>query len=199
MKDKDEPLQSTWMLVDWFKIEQAAALWIGADPAGNGLGRTSSERSEIAAALQMLTGAIHSGELACDHTKNPMASIGAIESSIVSRENLMTWARGRQQFPAFLFDTLMPFHNVRAEPGRAPAAAQPNKGGSPAKYDWDAFMLEIIRIANYGGLPKTRAEMTRKMLEWFSDTFDAHPTERLVSERISIIYKALEMPQQPST
>ena len=202
MMDKDLSDPSVWMLVELFHVKQAACLWVGADPAANQFLRPDVENSEIAAALQMLVGAIRSGDLPADHSTNALHQVGNYEKSLVSRSNLKNWAKLNEQYPAFLFDTLLPIRSKPypsiAQPEPRPASADrlaPHKGGRPPKYDWDAFIIEIIRIAEDEQLPDTRAELTRRMLDWFVDTYGEQPTERLVSERIGNLYKVLRPPQ----
>lgn len=197
MTDKQSPDPSVWMLVDTFQVEQAACLWVGADPAANHFLRPAGEKSEIAAATQMIAGAIIAGDLRADHSSNHMHEIGRYELSLVSRVDLTDWARLKKQYPDFLFDTLSP-----VQPGASPVDRQPtpesnvrNKGGRPPKYDWDAFIHEIIRIAEDEQLPETRLELTKRMLQWFIDNYDGHPTTHLVSKKIGRIYNAVRPPQ----
>lgn len=71
--------------------------------------------------------------------------------------------------------------------------SQKPRSGRPEAYDWDTFVFEIIRRANSpDGLPETRAELVRDMLEWFSLTYGKEPSESSVKSRISQIYKYLE-------
>jgi hypothetical protein len=65
------------------------------------------------------------------------------------------------------------------------------RAAAPPTYDWNAFVIEIIRIAEDEQLPETGPELTQRMLNWFSETYGKEPTQRLVSERITNIYKAL--------
>lgn len=67
-----------------------------------------------------------------------------------------------------------------------------NKGGRPQEYDWDTFVVEIIRRANTpDGLPETQAELIRDMLTWFSETCGREPAESSVKGRIAKIYQYL--------
>lgn len=67
-----------------------------------------------------------------------------------------------------------------------------NRGGRPSEYDWDSFMLEIIRRANsLDGLPDSQAELVRDMLQWFSITTGLEPAESSIKVRTSKIYKYL--------
>ena len=99
---------SHWMHVDLFTVDQAAALWAGFDPA-----RVSPfenmRPSELVAAGQMLLSAIVSGAIPADSSANALSCIGNFSRSFVARRDLEAFARKRQIYPAFLFDTLAPF------------------------------------------------------------------------------------------
>lgn len=176
MTENKQAPQSTWMLVDFFLIQQAACLWVEVDPAKTDLERSAGERSEVTAAEMMLVGAVSSGDLP------------QISPSHVSRQDLIAWAQTKNETPRFLFDTLMPFSDKK---NVADIPVAKNKGGRPTTYDWNAFVIEIIRIAEDEQLPETGPELTQRMLNWFSETYGKEPTQRLVSERITNIYKAL--------
>jgi hypothetical protein len=67
-----------------------------------------------------------------------------------------------------------------------PREARSNKGGAPAKYNWDEFLDEVVRIANtIDGLP-TRAELQRRMMEFCSTRWgDDVPGESTVREKLA--------------
>ncbi len=202
---------SLWMNVDIFTVEQAAALWCGLDPSKLSIVR-SSNPSEFHAVKQMLTGAIIVGELPADASTNFFSGIGDHSETLVARSALEAFARSRNQFPAFLFDTLAPFNQRFTGPmptikslleSRIEALRQApdiqggdqapvNRGGRPTEYDWDALTMEIIRHANSpDGLPEKQADLVREMLGWFSETYGTEPAESSVKQRISRIYKYL--------
>jgi hypothetical protein len=66
-----------------------------------------------------------------------------------------------------------------------------NRGGRPAEYDWDTFVMEVIRRANLDGLPEKQADLIREMLVWFQTIFGQEPAESAVKKRISKIYSYL--------
>lgn len=198
---------SNWMLVEMFTVDQAAALWGGYDPASMSL-VDSMKPSEVMAAKQMLRSCILSGELRVNTSANLMAQFGDHADSLVARGDLERIAKKRDVFPAFLFDTLAPLAEPTdilrrqnrpipqvagvKDPPPVAAVAKPNKGGRPAEYDWDAFIVEIIRRANEpDGLPSTQAELVSAMLAWFSDTCGREPAESAVKDRVSKIYRRL--------
>ncbi|MEC5291491.1 hypothetical protein VSX64_12230 [Aurantimonas sp. C2-6-R+9] len=203
-----DELTSYWMHVSAFTVNQASALWCGVDPASIG-SLFIGAPSEAHATKQMLVAAIVGGELKADSSTNSLTFIGDYSGSLVSRHDLEDFARKRKLFPAFLFDTLAPFGASSATPlGQFQAsnviAPRPihsytgGKGGRPQEYDWNSFMLEIIRRANLpDGLPETQAELIRDMLLWFRDTYDAEPAESSVKSRISKIYGYLGEAKNP--
>ena len=201
---------SIWNDVEYFTIEQAACLWVGINPVSNDFRLPDHTKSEILAAIQMMAGAIISEELKADHSKNGLDIIGDYRKSIVTREELKSWAESKDRRPEFLFDTLLPFPDTERErrPGierkRRPDIKRKrqvaeettdtlkNKGGRPPEYDWNAFNFEIIRIADRDGLPETRADLVRQMQEWFSLRYDKEPAESLIRSRISLIYAGVQ-------
>ena len=191
--------KSHWDLVDIFTLHQTASLWCGWEPSTvNEYG--VSVPHDFSAIYQMLCGAVAAGDLMVDASKNLLSRVGNDASSLVTRHALEEYARSKRQFPAFLFDTLMPgqeeLNNLAHTPSKPMAdsiAPSKNRGGRPQKYDWDQFTMEIIRIANApDGLPETRAKLTELMLQWFADNFGEEPAESSVKTRISKIYSYLE-------
>ena len=187
------------MHVNIFTVEQAAALWCGTDPAKLNF-VDSFNPSEILAIKQMLFAGIFAKELPADTSTNGLARIGDHSKSLVARTSLEVFARAKNLFPAFLFDTLLPFDDSGQTPAvrlRSVAVkspdSPPNRGGRPPEYDWDKFTLEIIRRANTpDGLPTTQAELIRDMLEWFTASEGKEPAESAVKSRISKIYRYMD-------
>lgn len=193
-------LASNWLLVDVLSVNQAAALWCNADPKiVSPMDLTTP--SEVMAIRQMLAGAIISGDLSADSSKNIMARHGDYSDSLIKRKALEEFAKSKKQYPAFLFDTIAPFVDPRDAPEPRPMESaatsattkgKPNKGGRPTQYDWDSFTMEIIRIADSpDGLPDTQAELVREMLSWFYEQYECEPAESTVKQRISKIYNHL--------
>lgn len=201
--DNDSSVQavSHWMHVDLFTVKQAAALWINTDPASI-WSIAGNSPPEYAAVVQMLTAGIVNGELRADTSTNALSMIGDHAESLVSRADLEMFARKRNLFPAFLFDTLAPFERCDpfasalrsrlTRPQASPEAMPANRGGRPPQYDWDSFTMEIIRRANLpDGLPEKQADLVREMLSWFQSTCGQEPAESAVKGRISKIYRYL--------
>ena len=92
-----------WNLVDVFTLEQAAYLWCEREPRMITADFTSGSGAK--AMLQAFIGAIKQRELTVDHSTNALAQIGEYRTSMVSREALVRYARSRNTFPKFLFDT----------------------------------------------------------------------------------------------
>jgi hypothetical protein len=192
---------SLWAFADPITIEQAACLWVGVDPAKNRYARSPDEASQVAAMVQALSGGVAVGRLSVDSSKNVLASIGDYSASLISREALRVFAEGKGQRPPFLFDVLIG-DAFEAEPSASasqlpPTAHAKAKGGRPAEYDWDGFIMEIIRIADLDSLPERQSELVSRMLEWCSQTWGKEPAVSSVKERISFIYNRLGRGRKP--
>ena len=98
---------SHWAIVDVFTVEQAACLWVDKEPRLLYAGQHGREYSDAHAILQALTGAIVSGTLQADSSRNALHAIGDFRRSLVAREDLRAFAERKRQHPAFLFDTLL--------------------------------------------------------------------------------------------
>lgn len=76
-------------------------------------------------------------------------------------------------------------------PSTAPSA---NTGGRPQKFDWEAFLIEVVRIANTpDGLPPRKAELVTMMLSWCTDNWNESPGESTVRERVRRVYDTLNI------
>ncbi len=63
-----------------------------------------------------------------------------------------------------------------------------DKGGRPPKYDRNAFIRELLRLANTpDGLPG-RAELFRHMRDWCSQTWDSPPNDSTIRAWIADVY-----------
>ena len=181
-----------WAFADVLTVEQAACLWVGSDPAANPYRRSPDEVTRIAAIKQALSGAIAANSLAANSSRNALASIGDYSKSLVTRRALQVFAESKGERPQFLFDTLLPSDAEPPAPKPVPA-----KGGRPVEYDWDAFTVEIIRIADLDSLPETQSELVSGMLEWCERTWGKQPAESSVKARISRIYNGLGRSRKP--
>jgi hypothetical protein len=72
-------------------------------------------------------------------------------------------------------------------------AADPSRsrGGRPARWDWEAFWLELAVIVHEHGLPEVQNDMARRMQQWFVDTYGDHPADSQIKVRISKLYQRL--------
>ena len=90
-----------------------------------------------------------------------------------------------------------------SDDGAAPSEKTRSRGGRPLEYDWNAFFIEIIRIANTpDGLPGKQSELIRDMLYWCENTWGKQPAESAAKQKISEIYNGLGLgrkSQKPST
>ncbi len=193
---------AAWALADALTVEQAACLWVGASPTENRLTRPTVQGDRIAAAQQMLTSAILSGNLPADTSPNALAMIGNHSKSVVTREALRAFAESKKQRPAFLFDTLLPESEEADADSSEKVDRHQSRGGRPPEYDWDAFVIEIIRIANTpDGLPEKQSELIGTMLQWCEDTWGRQPAESGAKKKISQIYNGIGLggkSQKPS-
>jgi hypothetical protein len=179
---------AAWTFADILTVDQAACLWAGSDPAANPFSKSANEITNIAAIKQALSGAIATNLLVADSSRNALASIGDYSTSLVTRRALQLFAESKGERPSFLFDTLLP---------SATEARVPNKGGRPAEYDWDAFTIEVIRIADLDSLPETQSDLISRMLEWCEQTWGKQPAESSAKTRISRIYNGLGRSRKP--
>ncbi len=192
---------ATWALADALTVRQAACLWVGADPSESRFYPTGVLIDQITAVEQMLTAAIRSGVLDADSSANLLASIGNYSTSLVTREALRAFAESKNQWPAFLFDTLLPPKTEHNED--IPVADTETFGstrsrvGRPLEYDWNEFVVEIIRIADLDGLPEKQSELIKQMLYWCEGTWGRQPAESNVKTKISYIYNKLGRGQKP--
>ena len=70
----------------------------------------------------------------------------------------------------------------------APEKASPSRG-RPTKWDWEAFWIEAVRLANTpDGLPDVQAEFEAHMATWFEDTAGGSPSESQIREKAGRLY-----------
>jgi hypothetical protein len=62
------------------------------------------------------------------------------------------------------------------------------RGGRPPKYDWEAFHIEITRIALADGELPDRAELHRRMSAWCGNRWAEQPEESELRKRMSRLY-----------
>ena len=201
------PDLATWALADALTVRQAACLWVGAEPTNNLYLVRGSLKDKITATEQMLTAAIRSGILDADSSTNAFASFGDHSKTEVTREALRAFAESKNQHPAFLFDTLLPQKvehvDEGSDDGAAPSEKTRSRGGRPPEYDWNAFVIEIVRIANTpDGLPEKQSELIKGMLQWCENTWGKQPSDSMAKEKISTIYNGIGLgrkSRKPST
>jgi len=187
---------AAWALADAFSVHQAACLWVGAEPTESDVMRQfqgkTAETSKIAAIKQMLSAAIQAGELPADTSANAWAMIGDHSKTLVTREALRAYAEKKNQRPVFLFDTLLPEGREDGDDSFGNADRHRSRSGRPQEYDWDAFVIEIIRIANSpDGLPVKQSELIGAMLQWCESTWGKQPAESAAKAKVSGIYNGL--------
>ena len=84
----------------------------------------------------------------------------------------------------------MPVRVHRRDPravsdGPEPLKAPKGRPGAKARYDWDAFAREIVRLAQTpDGLPEPQAELEKHMADWFNETYGTIPAESTIRKRL---------------
>lgn len=73
----------------------------------------------------------------------------------------------------------------------ANAVSSASRGGRPARYDWDAFWVELCRRIYEEGIPKTQRELVDHMLDWFSarnqESIDRRTIEKKISKLLDVL------------
>jgi hypothetical protein len=68
------------------------------------------------------------------------------------------------------------------------APTRKNKGGRPAKFTWDLFWIEIVRIALLDGELPGQTEMQKRMLDWTAENWPEEPQESEIRKRLSKLF-----------
>jgi hypothetical protein len=66
--------------------------------------------------------------------------------------------------------------------------------GTPSKYDWDGFYVELIRRVHLDGIPERQKDLIAEMQDWFighSSEGEA-PDESTIRRRIQAVWKGLK-------
>jgi hypothetical protein len=93
------------------------------------------------------------------------------------------WNSGGRDMPADVREAI----EQKIKEARAVVPVQKkNPGGRPLIHDWDAFWIEIIRIALIDELPD-RPEMQRQMLAWWRER-PRRPEESEIRKRLRQLY-----------
>jgi hypothetical protein len=77
------------------------------------------------------------------------------------------------------------------EPPRPPGK---HPGGRRAKYDWDQFWSEIVRLADQHRLPP-REDLHEHMVDWLSTKWPDQPDESEIRKRLSTLYDHMKRPR----
>jgi hypothetical protein len=179
---------SIWALAESLTVQQAACLWCGVSPSTALFGLPAQQRDRIEAVKQMLSTAIRSGKLQADNSATPTL-FGDYSASLVHRAHLALFAESLKQRPAFLFDTLLPADPAALRNGGQ--ADERSRVGRPPEYNWDALVVEIIRIADMDGLPDKQSELVSQLLQWCENTWERQPAESGIKLKVSRIYNGL--------
>ena len=80
--------------------------------------------------------------------------------------------------------------------GKASVVEKSLRSVRSASYDWEAFHVEIIAIANEpDGLPAAQAELVRRMASWCEENWGKQPADSTLKEKISVIYRRIAQRQ----
>jgi len=88
-------------------------------------------------------------------------------------------------------DELLRFEAAQAEPapGTAEVVRTSVRGALP-QYDWDAFWCEAAASLHNAGLPKTQAEMIRRMEAWFTAR-GQFPEKTTIRRKVSLLWRRI--------
>ncbi len=65
-------------------------------------------------------------------------------------------------------------------------------GGRPPEHDWEAFWIEVARVANTpDGLPSTQSSLVDYIDGWFETEVGKAPARSSIEEKVSKLYKLL--------
>lgn len=171
-----------WRFIDTFTIDEAVALLCDIEP-GTSHTPTPDEPNDQRATRKILEAAIFNGELKATYAFFESLMPGCVPKQwaflglpaavpgpiFVERHGLKVWAPSKGMRPSFL------------QPQR-------NRGGRPPRWDWNGATQEVERIAKSAGLPPTMAELTRRIMQWFTDNQGEPPDERAVERFVSDKY-----------
>ena len=64
------------------------------------------------------------------------------------------------------------------------------RGGRPPKYDWEGFLIEVLRkvVVDYGSELPDRLELHRYMVGWCTENWLEQPEESEIRKRVARIY-----------
>lgn len=100
---------------------------------------------------------------------------------VVARSDLVITRVEMQRFEeAFGFD-----RSVRSEDPEG------GRRGAPARYDWDAFWVEVCRTIHEDGVPQTQSELVAGMAAWFGRRQQSAPDDSTLKKKIRPLWQAL--------
>lgn len=73
----------------------------------------------------------------------------------------------------------------------APVRTIQERGGAPARYDWDAFSGAMARRVHDLGMPESQGQLIRDMLDWFAESYGSTPDESTVRKRVQSAWREL--------
>ena len=195
-----EKFVDEWRLVDKFTVRQAAHLWAGVEPIEKYSTPKIAEPKVYQAIRQMLVTAIGTGAISV-RKKNPHSK-DIDDDDEISREDLKSFAKSKEQYPAFIFNT-----NSLAEDGAKTEKLiglekKTNPGGAPRQYDWDKARIGLAYYSSVHGTPESLAKAASLMARFIQNGYSFYtfpndeidetgtiPDQRTVEKQISTFYK----------
>ena len=84
------------------------------------------------------------------------------------------------------------YSDVKISP--AAPSANPSPETQPAKFTWDQFWVEVVRIANTTkGLPADRVELHRRMVDFCITKFNDPPGAAAIRDKLDLLPKAMRI------
>lgn len=177
-----------WKYAEQFTVRQVAFLWAGFEPQTNLETDNHNRPTQLNALLQMLLAAINIGRLPATKKYDVLP---ADEDALLKREDLIAFCESKQQYPAFLFETLPNTTDSEKknleetkEISNAPSFAEKDTG-RPRSYAWDRIAAATIIIEQDVGLvnPSTGApleymELCRKLQEYVENGFSLFSSDK---------------------
>jgi hypothetical protein len=91
-------------------------------------------------------------------------------------------------FSGKLTESLVPLRKISV----AIQSEAPNKGGRPTTHDWDAMWVEVIRTILYDHLPPKRADLQKRLQDWFSECGLTVPSDSVMKEKLGPLYALID-------
>ena len=119
-----------------------------------------------------------------DRSGNDVEAVENEGAELIETWEVAYWDSGGRDMPTDVREAI----EWKIKEARALVPVQKkNPGGRPLIHDWDAFWIEIIRIARMDELPD-RPELQRQMLAWWRER-PRRPEESEIRKRLRQLYE----------